>query len=195
MMHRLTTWFPVMLLAGIAVLTYWLNGLAQPPNLPHDARLRHDPDYIVENFSATRLGEDGMPRYTLSAQRMMHYPDDDSTQLEAPRFVHFSRDRAPVVATSRIAWVSSNGKKAHLQDNVKVVREAEGSKSALVMETSALDIIPDDDLAQTDQSVKITDGNTLITGIGLEFNNETHVLKLLSNVQGVHENPRTQKRG
>jgi len=195
MMHRLTAWFPIMLLAGIALLTYWLNDLVQPPDLSHDAKLRHDPDYIVENFSATRFGDDGMPRYTLSAQRMMHYPDDDSTQLEAPRFVHFSRGRAPVVATSRTAWVSSNGEKAQLQNDVKVVREAEGNKSELVMETTKLDIIPDDNLARTDQPVKIDNGDTHITGVGLEFNNETHVLKLLSNVQGVHENPRTRKRG
>jgi len=195
MMHRLTLWFPVALLAVITGLTFWLNNLVQPPDLPHEGKLRHDPDYIVENFSATRIGEDGAPRYTLSAQRMTHYPDDDSTQLEAPHFVHFSRGRAPIVATSRTAWVSSNGEKAHMQDDVKVVRAAEGDKGELVLETSALDIIPDSNLAETDQPVKIHDGNTLITGVGLKFDNETHVLKLLSKIQGVHQSPKAGTRG
>jgi lipopolysaccharide export system protein LptC len=195
MIHRLTLWFPVALLAGITGLTFWLNNLAQPPDLPNEGKMRHDPDYIVEDFSATRIAEDGMPRYTLSARRMMHYPDDDTTQLESPHFVHYSRERAPIVATSRTALVSSNGEKARLQDDVKVVREAEGNKDALVLETSALDIIPDKNLAQTDQPVKIYDGNSLITGIGLTFNNETQVLKILSNIQGVRQNPNAKTGG
>jgi len=184
-----------MLLAGLALLTTWLNSLVQPPDFTHDGKMRHDPDYIVENFSATRIGEDGAPRYTLSAQRMMHYPDDDSTQLEAPRFVNFSRGRAPIIATSRTALVSSNGEQAHLQDDVKVVREAAGSKSELVLETSALDITPDNNLAQTDRPVKIYDENTLITGVGLKFDNETQVFTLLSNVQGTHQNPKAARPG
>ncbi|HUO43835.1 MAG TPA: LPS export ABC transporter periplasmic protein LptC [Burkholderiales bacterium] len=195
MMHRLTLWFPVALLTAITALTFWIDHLSQPSDLPREGKLRHDPDYIVEDFSATRIGEDGTPRYTLSARRMTHYPDDDSTQLEAPRFVHFSRSRAPIVATSRTAWVSSNGETAKLRDDVKIVREASGDRSELVLETSTLEIIPDSNLAQTDQPVSIRDGNTLMTGVGLEFNNETHVLKLLSHVQGVHENPRARTRG
>ncbi len=195
MIHRLTLWFPVALLAVITGLTFWLNNLVQPPDLPHEGKMRHDPDYIVENFSATRIGEDGMPRYTLSARRMMHYPDDDSTQLETPHFVHYSREHAPIVATSRTALVSSNGEKIHMQDDVKVVREAEGNMGERVLETSTLDIIPDSNLAQTDQPVKVYDGNSLITGIGLTFNNETHVLKILSNIQGVHQNPKAGTRG
>jgi lipopolysaccharide export system protein LptC len=195
MIHRLTLWFPVALLAGITGLTFWLNNLVQPPDFPHEGKMRHDPDYIVEDFSATRVGEDGMPRYTLSAPRMMHYPDDDSTELETPHFVHYSRERAPIVATSQTAWVSSNGEKARMQGNVKVVREAEGSKGEMVLETSTLDIIPDSNLAQTDQPVKIYDGNSLITGIGLKFDNETHVLKILSNIQGVRQNPKAKTGG
>ena len=41
-----------------------------------------------------------------------------------------------------------------------------------------------------DKPVRIQDANTLITSDGLEFNNETRILKLLSNVRGRYEKTR-----
>ena len=50
---------------------------------------RHDPDFIVDNFSATRMNPDGSERHSLAKGiEMMHYPDDNSTHIEAPRFTH-----------------------------------------------------------------------------------------------------------
>ena len=51
-------------------------------------------------------------------------------------------------------------------------------------------VIPDDNVAKTDKPVQITDANTLITSVGLEFNNETRILKLLSNVRGRYKKPK-----
>ena len=48
-----------MLLVG---LTLWLNNLVQAPTARADGSLRHDPDLIVENFSARKLGESGAVR-------------------------------------------------------------------------------------------------------------------------------------
>ena len=109
MKDRLTAWFPIVLLALLAAVTLWLDRQVQPPEALRDGNARHDPDYIIANIAATRIGADGNPRYTLSAQRVTHYPDDDSTHLDQPRLVHFGGAKAPVTATSRTALVSSNG--------------------------------------------------------------------------------------
>ena len=39
------------------------------------------------------MGGNGAASYTLSAAKMMHYPDDDSTLLTAPRFVSYGARR------------------------------------------------------------------------------------------------------
>ncbi|MBI3053112.1 MAG: hypothetical protein HYY77_03525 [Betaproteobacteria bacterium] len=49
MMHRFTSWFPVVLLAAVAAMTVWLDRQVQPPAHSRDGKARHDPDYIVEN--------------------------------------------------------------------------------------------------------------------------------------------------
>ena len=190
MMQRFTAWFPVVLLAVVAAATVWLDRQVQPPERARDGKARHDPDYVVENFSATRVGPDGVPRYTLRARRMLHYPDDDTTHLDAPILVNFRGPGMTVTATSKSALLSSNGENAYLTDDVRLVRSAYDGKSELTMLTSWLHVIPDDGIAKTDKPVRIYDANTLITSVGLEFNNETRILKLLSHVRGRYEKPK-----
>lgn len=190
MMQRLNAWFPVALLAVLAAVTVWLDRQLQPPERTNEGRARHDPDYIVDNFSSTRTGPDGAARYTLSARRMVHYPDDDTTHLDAPKLVNFQSPGVTVTVTSKNAMLSSNGENAYLTDDVRLVRSAYADKSEMTMLTSYLHVIPDADIAKTDKPVQISDANTLITSIGLEFNNQTRILKLLSHVRGRYEKPK-----
>ena len=190
MMQRLTAWFPVLLLALGAAVTVWLDRQVQAPEFTRDGKARHDSDYEADNFSTTRTGPDGRPRYTLNARRMVHYPDDDTTELEAPKIVSFGKtNNTTVTATAKKAELSSNGENVYLIDDVRLVRSAYAGKSELTVETSWLHVVPDASIATTNKPVRISDANTLITSVGLEFNNETRILKLLSNVRGRYEKP------
>ena len=187
MFERLTALFPFLLLASLAALTFWLNTVVQP--LPHapDVASRHDPDYIVDKLSAVNTNQAGIAVYTLSASRMEHYPDDDSTFLARPRFVSYRANQAPLTITSNEAQVSSNGEDVYFRNDVKVTRAAYAERSELVMRTSYLHVIPDDHIAKTDRHVTITDDATVVNAVGLELNSETRVLKLFSNVRGTYD--------
>jgi lipopolysaccharide export system protein LptC len=187
MMQRVTAWFPVLLLAAVAAVTLWLDRQVQPPESAANSKTRHDPDYIVKNFTVTRIGPDGVVRYKLDARRMLHYPDDDTTFLEAPKLVNFRGSNVTVTATSKTATLSSNGDNAYLNDDVRLVRSAYANRSELTVQTTWLHVIPDDGIAKTDRPVRIQDATTLITSNGLEFNNDTHIMKFLSNVRGRYE--------
>ncbi len=189
-MQRLTAWFPVAMLAILAAVTVWLDHEVQPPEAGVDSKARHDPDYVIENFSATRIGTDGRPQHTLHAKRMAHFPDDDSTHLDAPRLVSFRGKIEALTVTAKTALLSSNGENAYLSDEVRLVRAAREGNSELIMETTWLHVMPEAHLAQTDREVRISDANMLITAVGLELNSETRVLKLLSNVRGRYEKNR-----
>ncbi|NBR27140.1 MAG: LPS export ABC transporter periplasmic protein LptC [Betaproteobacteria bacterium] len=190
MTSRLTAWFPVALLAILAAVTFWLDREVQPPEAAADSKTRHDPDYIVENFSATRVGPDGRAQHTLHAKRMAHYPDDDTTHLEAPRLVSFRGKAEAVTVTAKKALLSGDGENAYLSDEVRLVRSARDKNSELIVETTWLHVMPEAHIAQTDREVKIYDANMLITAVGLELNSETRILKLLSNVRGRYEKKR-----
>jgi lipopolysaccharide export system protein LptC len=181
---RFTTAFPLLLVAVLAALTFWLEGLVQAPAPPRDGSTRHDPDYMVENFVAVRMGPDGLRLHQLEADRMLHYPDDDSTHLEAPRLLKYENEKVALSITSKRARVSSEGETVDFHDDVRAVRSATPTQSEMVLTTDHLHVVPDDDYARTESPVTIVDANTKVTAVGLELNNKAKVVKLLSNVRG-----------
>lgn len=188
MRDRLTLWFPAGLLVMLAMLSFWLDRAVQPPQPKNDGSSRHDPDYTVENFTATRLGMDGLPRHTLAATKMMHYPDDDSTHLDKPHFTRFKSGAAPMHIQSAKGLLSKEGEHAYFTGNVVVTHDAFDGKNAMTLTTSYLHVIPDKDLALTDKPVNIRNAHTNVDAVGLELNNKTHVMKLFSRVKGRYEN-------
>lgn len=190
MRDRFALWFPAGLMVLLAMLTFWLDRTVQPAQPKDDGSSRHDPDYIVENFTVTRMGLDGKPLHILSAVKMTHYPDDDTTHLERPHFIRYAQEKAPMHIESTRGLVSKDGEHAHFIDNVVATREAFQDRSPMVLTTSYLHVIPDKDIALTDKPVHIRDANTNVTGVGLELNNQTHVMKLFSRVKGRYEKPK-----
>jgi lipopolysaccharide export system protein LptC len=187
MNERFAAWFPILLLAALAALTFWIDRAVQPLQARQDSMLRPDPDFIADKLHASRMTPDGQLKHTLFAEKMIHYPHDDSTHLTLPVFTNHAASRAPVTITSERALVSSEGDNIHFRDNVRVVRAPYGKQSEMVLETDYLHVIPDDNMARTDQPVTITDANTVVHAIGLELNSETRVLKLLSRVRGTYD--------
>lgn len=187
MRGRLTTLAPLILAGMLAGLTFWLDRFVQGPARDLVGPSRHDPDYIVEKLSGVRIGDAGIPRYTLSALKLVHYPDDDSTLLTAPKFVSYGSPEATVTVTSSQGVVSAKGDHVYFQDDVRVTRAAREGTRELVMRTSFLHVVPDHHIAQTDRSVTLSDEANTVTAEGLEMNNETRVIKLLSKVRGTYE--------
>ena len=185
--ERLSSLFPLVLLVLLAALTYWLDRAVQSPAPPRETLLRHDPDYIVDKLLATRMDVNGRVRDKLHAARLTHYPDDDSTELTRPRFMSFGYG-APLAIVSNTALVSSNGGNIYFRGDVRATRAPYAANSELVVTTQYLHLLPDDNIARTDQAVTIADASMTISAVGMELNNETRVLKLNATVRGVYNN-------
>lgn len=189
---RLITWAsllpPLLLLAA----AYWLNQQVQPLPSSSDSNKRHDPDFMVLNFSATTLNEMGTPQFMIAAQKMLHYPDDDSTYLEAPQLTSLNSGHPALYTSADKGAISGKGDEVFLHNNVKIVRAAStmpnGDKqSELVFTTPYLHVIPDRDVAETDQLVTMTDAHNKISAVGMRMDNKARIIKLLAQVSGKHE--------
>ena len=189
MSDRLGAWFPLLLLAAIAALTFWLDRVVQPQPVARDRPLRHDPDYIIDGLSAVSMDAKGRTKHTLFAQKMTHYPDDDTTLLVSPKFVTNTEAYSTVTVTARDAVVSADGENIYFNNDVRVVRAPYAGQSELVLETNYLHLIPDDNIATTDQPVRISDANGVVTASGLELNSETRILNLRGRVKGIYREP------
>jgi lipopolysaccharide export system protein LptC len=187
MMSRFSQLFPLLLLAVLAGLSFWLDQTVQQSAKGNGSE-RHDPDYIVEKIVAHRMDAKGDIKHTLIAERMTHYPDDDSTHLVSPRLTS-NASRAPMTITSRTARVSSGGEHIYFETDVRATRAAYDDKSEMVMETSFLHVTPDENIARTDRPVTVSDAHTVARAIGLELNSETRTVKFLSQFRGSYHDP------
>jgi lipopolysaccharide export system protein LptC len=184
---RASSLFPLLLMLALAAASFWLERTVQAPERDNSGKTRHDPDFFAESFGINKIDPAGKPDYVLSAERMLHYPDDDSTEVVAPRLEQRHDNASPVVIHADRGIIAKSGAEAIFRGNVVVVREAGWGKSELRMQTEYLQVIPDSNLARTDQPVIITEDKSRLSGVGMEFNNKTRQFALQSQVKGTFD--------
>ena len=188
-LDRLVAWSPVLLLGGLAALTYWLNAQIRIGEPAFDGSGRHDADVFVENFKAVNLDPQGRIRQALEATRADHFPDDDSTALDTPRIQFTDPDKPRLDVSSDHARVTGDREHAYFDGHVKAVREAttdaQGkTEGPFTFESEFLHVIPKEDRILTDRPVKIYEPHGTISATGLEYDNKSKQLKLKSHVSG-----------
>jgi lipopolysaccharide export system protein LptC len=182
-------WMPLILALMLALLSWWLNRLTMHPTVVDNAGFNHDPDYIVEHFDALTFNTAGQPQYRLTAQRMTHYMDDDTTILERPVFRSEDRSR-PVEVQSLRAQISSDGHFVHFLDQVHVVRRDPEARAPVTLDTDYLRVTPDQQTMDTDHPVTLRQGNSIIKADAMSADGKRHTLVLTGDVRGVHEQTR-----
>jgi lipopolysaccharide export system protein LptC len=183
---RARYWLPVLPLLGLLGGTYWLNQQAQPEPERLINREPQDPDAIMENFSAMQLSKQGLPRFTIAADKLQHYPFDDRTTLEAPRVTIVSPDQPVVHSTAKRGSISGKGDEVFLYDDVVVLRGANAERAELRVNTEYLHIVPERNLIDTDKAISIVEGNKTLHATGMQIDNNARTFKLLSNVRSTY---------
>jgi|SRR5690349_5817511 lipopolysaccharide export system protein LptC len=186
-MWSTTRLFPLALMLSLALLTLWLDHQVRVEGGEHPASRRHDPDYLVMNFTTTTYNHDGRAETVLSAAELQHYPDDDSTELIEPRVVQAKSDQARFTVRADRGKISREGDEIFLYDNVVLVREAEDTRPEARMTTSFLHILRDLSLARTDREVLFEEPGRWLRGRGMEYFNETRQLFLSADVHAYFE--------
>lgn len=191
MRHPGAALFPIAVMALLAAGTFWLDRATQIEDGGRDGKHRHDPDYIVDNFNVRRFDESGKLQHFLVGQKMLHYPDDDSTEVIAPRLTYYRTP--PVRIFSNTAWLDKDGKHVKLDGDVHVIRDGSDGNPPTEIATSVLYAVPDDDFAYTDAPVVIRQGQSVMNGTGMESNNKSQISVLFGRASGtIYQNPSSQ---
>lgn len=186
---RLTTTrlFPLLLMLALAALTFWLERTVREEEVVHPSLRRHDPDYIVDKLTHTRFNAQGAVESTLVALKMLHYPDDDSTDLVAPRLVQTKPNEPRVTLTADRGAVSQDGEEVFLYDNVLLVREAGPDRPETRMSTSFMQLARGGSVIRSDREVVVTEEDRVLSGRGMEYYNDSAQLFLRERVRGRFE--------
>jgi len=132
----------ICILGLVGLFGVWLQSLVLEDDVvTQDLNKRHDPDYYIENFIATGLDKNGKRRFVIRAQRMAHFPDDDSALFDFPHVTQYEEGFAPRHTYADSGWMNSSGDEIIMTDNVKVVVEADENGPGGTINTKRLRVL------------------------------------------------------
>lgn len=174
--------YPVLALALLAGASVWLERVTRVDEPSSTLVQPTGPDFIARDTQLTGFGKDGQRRYVLLAERLIHFPADDFTELEQPR-LQMSGDGRDTHVTATHARVSPGGERIDLTGDVKVRRPAAGDDAGLALDSATLTVWPDSHRASTDTAVLLTRGNMRAEGQGMRADNLFGTLELIGEVR------------
>jgi lipopolysaccharide export system protein LptC len=192
LLDRLVAWSPVLLLGGLAALTYWLDAQVQADNARRDGTARHDADMYIENFRAVSFDAEGRLRQSLAAKHAEHHPDDESVDFRGPELALTDPGRPRMSITADAGTLSGDRETVTFNGNVRALRDAlpEGTASGneprgpITFTAETLRVVPKKGRADTDGPVTVEEPRGIIHAVGMAIDNEAHTLKLKSDVRG-----------
>ena len=181
---RMAALISLLLLTVLAGLTYYLAEIASrdQPTIPID-KTKHEPDYFMSNFTLIKLNKEGKPAFRLLAEGMQHFPDDDTNDFMKPSLVSLDPSKPKVTISSERGKARNRGDIIELDEKVVVVRAAAPNTAQLRVDTEYLKIDTNNEFATTSLAVKITQGQSLVTGVGMDFDNLKSTIALHANVK------------
>ena len=191
LLDRLTAWSPVLLLGGLAALTYWLDAQVQAPGDARTNAPKHEPDMYIERFRAVSLGPDGKVRQSLSAARAEHYADDQTSEFDEPRLHLTEPGRPALTLTARRGKLSADRDNAWFTGDVRAERDAPAGGAddgmpggTMTLTTQSLHVDTRLERFDTADPVTIVEPRGIIQGTGLEFDNVAKTARLKSQIHG-----------
>ena len=132
----------IAILGTVGLFGIWLQNLVlEDDDEIIDSELRHDPDYYIENFTATGLDKNGARRFVIKAKRMAHFPDDDTALLDFPEITQFQDGAAPRHTYADSGWMNASGDEVIMTDNVRVVVESTPDSAGGTIKTKRLRVL------------------------------------------------------
>ncbi|PXW81602.1 lipopolysaccharide export system protein LptC [Nitrosomonas sp. Nm84] len=186
MFSRLHISFPLVLFILLILLTFWLDRITRPSEQTKDDDLYRNPDYIVEDLSGIQVEYGRAIQREFTAQKLFHYLNENVTQMEHISFMNTEPDKPLIRLQADRAQVRNKGENIFLMNNVTAIRGADDEKGKITLMTNFLHLIPDEGLVKTDQAVTILRLQTTINAIGMELDNQSGMIQLLTRVKAVN---------
>ncbi|WP_321959883.1 LPS export ABC transporter periplasmic protein LptC [Paraburkholderia sp. J7] len=183
---RLTSLVPLVCVAALAGFTWWLLQAVQPREKEAAPRaLTHTPDYFADNFSVSELDQSGSTQYRLTATHMVHYEDDENSDLTNPAVRAFQPGKPIVTATALRGTVNADASIVNLYDDARILRAAGAGDPEMRADSEHFKVLVNDDVILTEKPVKLRRGQSVMTATsGMNYNNVTRVIQLFGNVRG-----------
>lgn len=173
----------ILLILAIA-LSSWSIIISRSSQVTETHDNPKEPDSYMENIQATILNKEGKPSLKVIAPKMIHYPENDSTEMTTPHVTIYRHSPKPWYIDSDFAKTKGGINEIQFWQNVNIHHPADTENPNTSMTTDTLTIFPNQQLASTDQAITFIQPDTTIHAIGMLANLNDGTIKLLSQAKG-----------
>jgi len=169
---------PLGILVLLAGMTFWLSSYVENQGADKAINKRNDPDVMIEKFSAQKLSPVGDVQYVVTADKMTHYPRDNTAVLEKIVFTATTPGRPKVIARAPRGISKNGGDEIVMEGGVVIDSESTGRSPAMQLKTPKLTVLPEQNIARSTDGVVIVSVQGVMNAASFELNNATQELKM-----------------
>ncbi|VCU71776.1 Lipopolysaccharide-assembly, LptC-related [Pigmentiphaga humi] len=179
MKDKVASGVSIALLAALVAGTWWAADYAKRAVLEDPPRrMTHEIDSYVEQFVMVRSDEAGVPITRMEGDRLEHYPDDDSSEVDQFRAVSQRPERPTMTARSIHARMDEDGARVVMRGDVQLRRLPSPGRAELDIRSEQITLMPDEDVAFTDLPATVVNGTSRIEGRGMRYDNVSRELQV-----------------
>jgi lipopolysaccharide export system protein LptC len=189
-LDTLSAYLPLLLMAGLAMGTWWLVKNTPSAEVARVARPpRHEPDYAMSEFMVRRFAANGTMRAQIEGDRMRHFPDTDTLEIDNPRIHAYGDDGRVTVATARQALSNRDGSEVQLSGGAHVVRQATPTQAAIEFRGEFLHYFQNTERVRSHLPVTVTQAGTEVRADSMAYDNLAGVLDFKGRLRAVIATP------
>ncbi len=192
LLRALLRLMPLILMSTLTLVTFWLVKKNEPSEKSAIERARlHEPDYTIVNGALSALNELGKTKYRVLGNKVTHYDDDASIDIQTPRMRLFPPEKSPVTVKSDTGHFDGDLTILDLMGNAEIFRPpqvasaAEPARPRMLARSSYFKVLINDDVIETDKPITLEQGMSVIHSTdGGTFNNVEQSMVLSGQVRG-----------
>lgn len=144
-------------------------------------------DYYMADFSTRKFRTDGSIEYTIRGETLAHYPDNDRSEIIAPR-IELNRPKATWNISSLKARFDTDPDLFTMQGEV-IMHRLRSESDPVTITTSELTIATESNQVSTNADIEIVSEHWALKATGMRSAIDDGTLTLLSSVSARYEVP------
>lgn len=185
--ERVSLYLPVLLMAVLAMGTWWLVRNAPKPLQGNVERpVSNAPDYVMEQFSVHQFDGAGRLQSVMTGDQARHLPQSDTLEVDAIRTHSIAPDGTLTNTSARQGISNSDSSEVQLVGDAVVERRApQNPAQAMRVTGEFLHAWTNEERVQSHVPVVLQRGQDQFTGDKMEYDNLSQVIELQGRVKGV----------
>ncbi len=176
--ETLSTYLPILLMAALALATWWLvKNSPKPPGEVAPRAVSAEPDYTMSGFALERFAPDGRLVLRIEGAQMRHYPDSDRIEIDGAVIQAWSPAGRLTRASAARAVGTGDGSELQLLGGAEVVGE-DAAGVPLLIRSEFLHAFFIDERVESDRPVLVRHGATELRADGLLYAHASQRLEL-----------------